>query len=193
MGKYTSSTLILNTGMPQGCVLSPLLYSIFTHDCTPIHPTNTIVKFADDTTIVGLISNNNEAAYREEVQHLTNWCFQNNLDLNTTKTKEIIVDFRRSRRTEHSALSIHGEEVERVESFKFLGVHISADVTWTTHISHQVRKAQQRLYFLRKLKHAHLPHHLLTNFYRSAIESILTYCCTVWFSSCTEENKKDLR
>ncbi|KAK0150404.1 hypothetical protein N1851_008498 [Merluccius polli] len=42
------------------------------------------------------------------------------LDLDITKTKEIIVDFRRSRRTEHSALSIHGEEVERVESFKFL-------------------------------------------------------------------------
>ncbi|KAK0150403.1 hypothetical protein N1851_008497 [Merluccius polli] len=42
-----------------------------------------------------------------------------------------------------------------------------------------VRKAQQRLYFLRKLNHAHLPHHLLTNFYRSAIESILTYCCTL--------------
>ena len=71
MGKHSSSTLILNTGTPQGYVLSPLLYSIFTI-YPNIYPNNTIVKFADDTTIVGLISNNNEAAYIEEVQHLTN-------------------------------------------------------------------------------------------------------------------------
>ena len=44
-----------------------------------------------------------------------------------------------------------------------------------------------------KLKHAHLPYHLLTNFYRSAIESLLTYCCTVWFSSCTAQDRKDLQ
>lgn len=193
MGEHTSSTLILNTGTPQGCVLSPILYSPFTHDCSTIHSTNTIVKFADDTTLIGLISDCDETAYREEVQHLTEWCCHNNLDLNITKTKELIVDFRKSKRVEHSALHIYGKEVERVESFKFLGVHISADLTWTVHISHQVGKAQQRLYFLRKLKHALLPHHLLINFYRTTIESLLTYCCAVWFASCTEQNRKDLQ
>ena len=45
---------------PQTPPLLPL-----THDCSPIHTTNAIVKFADDTTIVGLITNNNESAYRE--------------------------------------------------------------------------------------------------------------------------------
>ena len=88
------------------------------------------------------------------------------LNLNTSKTKELIEDFQKSKCT--------GEEVERIESFKFLGVHVLADLTWTTHISHQVGKAQQRLYFLRLLKHAHLTHQLLTNFYQLAIESLLT-------------------
>ncbi|XP_034149320.1 olfactory receptor 2AT4-like [Esox lucius] len=48
----TSSTFILNTGVPQGCVLRPLLYSLVTNDCFPVHSSNTIIKFSDDTTVV---------------------------------------------------------------------------------------------------------------------------------------------
>jgi hypothetical protein len=55
VGSNTYATLILNTGAPQGCVLSPFLYSLFTHDCMAGHNSNTIIKFADDTTVVGLI------------------------------------------------------------------------------------------------------------------------------------------
>ncbi|KAK3556806.1 hypothetical protein QTP70_020489, partial [Hemibagrus guttatus] len=54
---------------------------------------NHIIKFADDTTVVGLISKNDESAHREEVQQLTAWCEANNLSLNVDKTKEVVVDF----------------------------------------------------------------------------------------------------
>ncbi|XP_048010547.1 zinc finger protein 501-like [Megalobrama amblycephala] len=83
------------------------------NDCSPIHPSNTIVKFADDTTIVGLITDNSETSYREEIHHFTEWCSQNNQDLYMTKTKELIVDFRKSKCTEYSVLCIHNNEVER--------------------------------------------------------------------------------
>ena len=84
-GSNISTPLILNTGDPQGCVLSPLLYSLFTHDCVAMHASNAIIKFADDTTVVGLITNN-EPAYREEVRALGAWCQENNLPLNVNKT-----------------------------------------------------------------------------------------------------------
>jgi len=68
IGDCTSSTSFVNTGVPQGCVLSPVIFTLFTHDCAAIHPFNATVKFAD-TTIVGLFSENEETTYREEVQH----------------------------------------------------------------------------------------------------------------------------
>ncbi len=101
MGNNTSSPLTLNTGAPQGCVLSPLLYSLYTHDCTATHSSNVIVKFADDTTVIGLITDNDEMAYREEVSTLTKWCQENHLSLNIDKTKELVVDYRRQSR-EHT-------------------------------------------------------------------------------------------
>jgi hypothetical protein len=50
-------------------VLSPLLYSLFTHDYVAMHAYNSIVKFSDDTTVVGLTTNNDETTYRKEVRH----------------------------------------------------------------------------------------------------------------------------
>ena len=56
-----------------------------------------MVKFADDTTVVGLISGGDESAYQAQGEHLTAWCRVNNLLLNTFKTKELTVDFRKKK------------------------------------------------------------------------------------------------
>ncbi len=74
VGQFTSNSITLNIGAPQGCVLSPLLYSLYTHDCVSSHSSTSIIKFADDTVILGLINNDDEAAYLEEVERLTSWC-----------------------------------------------------------------------------------------------------------------------
>jgi hypothetical protein len=141
VGNNTSATLILNTEAPQGCVLSPLLYSLFTHDCTARYNTKTIIKFADDTTVVGLITNNNETAYREEVRDLAVWCQDSNLSLNMIKTKEMIVDYRK-RRTEHATILIDRAVVEQFQSLKFLGVHITNKLTWSKHTKTVMKRAQ---------------------------------------------------
>ncbi len=192
MGNNTSSPLILNTGAPQGCVLSPLLYSLYTHDCTATHSSNVIVKFADDTTVIGLITDNDETAYREEVSTLTKWCQENHLSLNIDKTKELVVDFRRQSR-EHTPISIDKTPVERVNSFKFLGVHITEDLTWSTHTDAVLKKAHQRLFFLRRLRKFGMSPSILRSFYTCTVESILTGCITAWFGNSTAGNRKALQ
>ncbi|KAK1792886.1 hypothetical protein P4O66_001617 [Electrophorus voltai] len=72
VGNCVSSTLTLSTGAPQGCVLSPLLCSLYTYDCAATSSSTIIVKFADDTVVMGLILDNNERAYLEEIKHLEN-------------------------------------------------------------------------------------------------------------------------
>ncbi|KAI3363527.1 hypothetical protein L3Q82_012131 [Scortum barcoo] len=74
-----------------------------------------------------------------------------------------------------------------------LGIHITSDLTWSMNTAHLVKKAQQRLFFLRKLKRAGLSPQLLTNFYRATIESILCLSAAVWYGSCTSaQDRKDL-
>ncbi len=186
MGNNTSSSLILNTGALVG-VLSPLLYSLYTYDCTATHSSNVIVKFADDTTVIGLITDNDETAYREEVSTRNKRC-QNNPSLNIDKTKELVVDFRRQS-TEHTPITIDKTPVERVNSFKFLGVHITEDLTWSAHTDTVLKKAHQHLFFLRRLRKFGTSPSILRSFYTCTVESILTGCITAWFGNSTGNRK----
>ena len=78
---------------------------------------------------------------REGVRDLAVWCQDNNLSLNVIKTTELIMDYRK-RRTEHAPINIDGAVVERVESFKFLVVHITNKLSWSKHTKTVVKRAQ---------------------------------------------------
>ncbi len=193
VGQFSSNSITLKEGAPQGCVLSPLLYSLYTHDCVSSHSSTSIVKFADDTVVLGLINNDDKAAYLDEVERLTSWCQDNCLSLNVNKTKELIVDFRKRQQRPYTPLMISGTPVERVSSFKYLSVNISEDLTWTTHIQTQVKKARQRLYHLRQMRKFRVSPAILKTFYSGAIESVLTQCISMWYGNSSNQDCKALQ
>ena len=87
----------VNTGAPQGCVISPLLFSFYTSDCLCSSPNCHIIKYADDTVITGYLKDD-PLCYISEVHvaKFVDWCNRNFVTINVKKTKEMIVDFRRN-------------------------------------------------------------------------------------------------
>ncbi len=82
--------------------------------------------------------------------------------------------------------------VTAVKSFRFLCTTISQDLKWDNHRDSIVKKAQQKLYFLRQLRKFNLPQELLKKVYSAIIESVLCTSITVWFSSATKSDHRRL-
>ena len=191
VGEVFSDSRTLNVGAPQGCVLSPILFTLLTND-SPVSPSCHIVKYADDTCVVGLINNNNEMAYRNCVDEFVEWCQQTSLILNTTKTKEMIVDFRKVGIEEHEKLYIGGDDIERVSEYKYLGTIIDDKLNWNENTTKIQSKGNQRLYFLRKLKSFNVRSQTLVLFYQSVIQSVLCFSAVAWFCGLTGKNRSKL-
>ncbi len=103
------------------------------------------------------------------------------------------MDFRKRQQRPYTPLMISGTPVERVSCFKYLGVNISEDLTWTAHIQTQVKKARQRLYHLRQLRKFRVSPAILKTFYSGAIESVLTQCISVWYINSSNQDCKALQ
>ena len=185
-----SSEVRTNTGAPQGCVLSPALFTLYTSNCRCTAKDTLQVKFSDDTSLTGLITTS-ENSYRCAVEKLVGWCNDNHLLLNVSKTKEIVVDFRRDPPTPRP-LVINGEEVEIVGEYKYLGSVIDCKLDWSPNALALLKKGNQRLYFMKKLKSFSVSPKLLELFYKSTVESVVTFNSLCHFGGLKEQDKARL-
>lgn len=103
------------------------------------------VKFADDKVIVSLL-NDEEDGHGPAVDDFISWCENCHLFINVSKTKDMIIDFRRS---PHNALQtvIQNKVVETVEEYKYLGTIIDRKLSFESNVDAVCKKAQQRLFF----------------------------------------------
>ena len=81
-----SQTVVTNTGAPQGCVSSPILYILYTNDCTSSSSKNYIIKFSDDSAILSLLHADSDISmYTSDIESFVRWCDNNHLKLNISK------------------------------------------------------------------------------------------------------------
>ena len=141
--------------------------------------------------ITGLLTTEKTDDYLAVVGAFTEWCDLHYLQLNVSKTKEMIFDFRR-KVERHQPLVLHGKEVQRVGEYKYLGSTITNTLDWTKNTQVHYKKANQRMYFLRTLNNLHVDKTIQVLFYQSLIQSVLTFNQVCYYGNGTQANRDRL-
>ena len=187
---FHSLNRVLNVGAPQGTCISPALYTIYTDSCRSTSNNVNFIKFADDTAIQGLL-NKCTTNYFNEIDLFCKWCKYHSLHLNVSKTKEIIIDFRK-KALEHQNVEIDGQIVEKVECYKYLGVTVNEKLNWTPHLQTIISKINQRMFFVRKLNSFNIDKTIISLFYQSVIQSLVSFCICIWGGNAIVKDIKNI-
>jgi hypothetical protein len=190
-----SDMLITNTGTPQGTVLSPVLFSIYTDIIRSTCPQVTVLKYADDTVIVGCISDDADLrVYKSEISRICALCHDNDLLLNGQKTHEMCFSTKRNKPVVEP-LNINGQDIAFSDSVRYLGVIIDTKLRFEEHVQATLAKARQRTYVVNRFFRLGASPSLVKQLFNSFmfIESFLLYCTVVFFSHLYDSDQKRLR
>ena len=179
----SSEILEITCGVPQGSVLGPLLFIIYTNDLPNSLAHSKCIIFADDTTVYYSSEDPEYLFYKlnEDLKSLTDWFKANKLSLNIGKTNYMIFQGKHYN-FDNLTLQINDEEINKVTKVKFLGLIIDENLTWQEHIQYCKNKISSGLYAINSTKHVLGKKHLKT-LYFSIINSYLNYGLLLWGSA----------
>ena len=191
MNDTISSVKVVSTGTPQGCVLSPMLYIFYANDCRRTLPNRFLIKLSDDTALISLLFNK-ETGHGPVAEDFVDWCDKWCLCLNATKAKYMCIDFRNDPPSQTDTVT-HEDKVEVVDEYKYLGTIIDNRLRWDRHCSATYKKCQQRLYCLRKHRSFNIDNTIFSIFYKSFIQSVLTFILICWLGNVRQKDKNNMQ
>ena len=171
-------------------MLSPLLFNLFIEDIIRMIKRDNlgvsvgdilvfILLYADDIVLLA----ENEEDLQEMVQRLETFCVQSQMNVNIPKTKIMIFERKTSQQTSSISISFSGQHIDRVPSFKYLGIFFSSNLNFADHVNYMLIKAEKAAYlFWKYVDRFHsLGPSLLVNLFESLVTSIIFYVAEIWF------------
>ena len=175
--------LSVKSGVPQGSILAPLLFLIYINDlCNiPLSPGTRLMMFADDILLFKPISMPYDAAlFQADVNLVNDWVCNNHLTINANKTKFMLISRRRNLSKNFPPLYINNIRIESVSHFKYLGVWISEDLTWSKHVESICCKVCRILGYMFRTFSPHCNQDSIIALYKCQVLPILEYAFVVW-------------
>ena len=185
-----SDVSLIEAGAPQGTKAGPNVFKLLINDLVF---KSEFVKYVDDVSVATVSSQPDDDVMHNEIENLIQWCKTNGMEINKSKTKEMVIYFGRKYNNLDIKPTFVGDcEIERVCSFKLLGVVVSSDLTWNEHVSYIVSKASRRIFVIQQLLRAGTVLNDIVTVYCSLIRSVLEYACQVWHTGLTLQQSKEI-
>jgi hypothetical protein len=183
LGQEVSDWLKLNGGMPQGSWLGPLCFIVFISDLqfadTLLH------KYMDDTTVSESVNCDRPPRMQDTGNSIVEWSNRNNTRLNTKKTKEMVISFKKHH-VNIPPLTLNNSTIDRVTVFRLLGVLLNNTLSWEDNTNLLISKCAPRLYYLKQLKRSGMRQKDLLVYYKAIVRPVVEYACPVWHPGLTK-------
>ena len=177
-----SSLVGITASIVQGSSLGPASYIVNAADLRPRHDGNVIIKFADDTYLI--IPARNSHTRGDEVSHVKSWASCNNLQLNCSKSHEIVFRSRRLRGKADQPVP-PSPDIKRTDILTILSVVVNNSLTAADHVSSLLASCSSLLYALRVLRCHGLGDQSLKDVFHATVIGKLTYCAPAWHGFCS--------
>lgn len=175
--EFSSSRSLVKSGVPQGSVLGPILFLLYVNDISN-SISSTVRLFADDCVIYRRITTTSDSdALQSDLAKIADWCEQWQMEINTSKTKAVA--FTRVSNPKLTHYLINDSVIARAHTIKYLGVHLSSNISWSDHIEAICSSACKTLGFIRRnLYLANKSTKLLA--YETLVRAKLEYASFIW-------------